>query len=68
MAKILILNGSPRKNGKTASLVKAFAEGAESVGNEINEMLSLRRERQEAASADSFRKTGDVRSLSPNFV
>jgi multimeric flavodoxin WrbA len=38
MAKILILNGSPRKNGKTTSLVKAFAEGAESVGNEVNEL------------------------------
>ena len=38
MAKILILNGSPRKNGKTASLVKAFVEGAESIGNEVKEL------------------------------
>jgi multimeric flavodoxin WrbA len=38
MAKIVILNGSPRKNGKTASLVKAFIEGAESVGNEVKEL------------------------------
>lgn len=38
MKKIMILNGSPRKNGKTASLVKAFIEGAESAGNEIKEM------------------------------
>ena len=30
MAMILILNGSPRKNGKTASLINAFTEGAES--------------------------------------
>ena len=37
MKKILILNGSPRKNGKTASLVKAFTEGAESAGNEVKE-------------------------------
>ena len=37
MKKIMILNGSPRKNGKTASLVKAFTEGAESVGNEVEE-------------------------------
>ena len=36
--KILILNGSPRKNGKTASLVKAFVEGAKSAGNEVKEM------------------------------
>ena len=37
MKKIMILNGSPRKNGKTASLVKAFTEGAESAGNEVKE-------------------------------
>ena len=33
MKKILILNGSPRKNGKTASLVRAFVAGAEDAGN-----------------------------------
>ena len=38
MKRILVLNGSPRKNGKTASLVKAFKEGAESAGNEVVEM------------------------------
>lgn len=38
MAKILILNGSPRKNGKTASLVKAFVEGAEASGNEVKNL------------------------------
>ena len=38
MARIVILNGSPRKNGKTASLVKAFIEGAESAGNEVREL------------------------------
>lgn len=37
MAKILILNGSPRKNGKTYALVKAFMEGASESGNEIKE-------------------------------
>ena len=37
MKKILILNGSPRKNGKTASLVNAFREGAESAGNQVQE-------------------------------
>ena len=35
MAKILILNGSPRKNGATASLMKALIEGAKENGNEI---------------------------------
>lgn len=38
MAKVLILNGSPRKNGKTASLVKSFKEGAEASGNEVKEL------------------------------
>ena len=38
MAKIVILNGSPRKNGKTASLVKAFIEGVESGSNEVKEL------------------------------
>ena len=38
MKKIMILNGSPRKNGKTASLVKAFVEGAKSAGHEVKEM------------------------------
>ena len=37
MSKILILNGSPRKNGKTASLVNAFTEGAKSAGNEVKD-------------------------------
>lgn len=34
--RILILNGSPRRNGNTASLVKAFREGAEEAGHEVN--------------------------------
>ena len=38
MANILILNGSPRKNGKTASLIRAFTEGARSAGNDVNDM------------------------------
>ena len=33
--KILVLNGSPRKDGNTAALVEAFKEGAESAGNEV---------------------------------
>lgn len=37
MANILILNGSPRKNGSTASLIKAFADGAIESGNEVRE-------------------------------
>lgn len=37
MANILILNGAPRKNGSTASLIGAFADGAVSSGNEVRE-------------------------------
>lgn len=33
--KIVILNGSPRKTGNTSELVKAFTEGAISVGNDV---------------------------------
>ncbi len=34
--KILVLNGSPRKNGVTSAMIKAFLEGAESNGHEIS--------------------------------
>ena len=37
MSNIMILNGSPRKNGNTAKLVQSFKEGAESVGNRVQE-------------------------------
>ncbi len=33
--KILVLNGSPRPNGNTASMADAFAEGAKENGHEI---------------------------------
>lgn len=32
MKKIVILNGSPRRNGYTAALIQSFAEGAQSAG------------------------------------
>lgn len=37
--KIVILNGSPRKNGNTSALVKAFTEGAESAGHAVTEFF-----------------------------
>ena len=37
MKKIVILNGSPRRNGYTAALIQAFAEGAQSAGHEVRE-------------------------------
>ncbi len=33
--KIVILNGSPRPNGNTKGLIKAFTEGAESKGHKV---------------------------------
>ena len=33
MSKILVLNGSPRKDGNTKLLAEAFAEGAKAAGN-----------------------------------
>ena len=36
-ADIILINGSPRKNGNTSALVKAFREGAESAGHTVTE-------------------------------
>lgn len=33
--KIIVLNGAARKNGNTVKLVEAFADGAESAGNQV---------------------------------
>lgn len=35
--KIIVLNGSPRKNGNTSALVAAFTAGAQSAGNTVTE-------------------------------
>lgn len=37
--KIVILNGSPRRNGNTSALVRAFTEGAETAGNTVTEFF-----------------------------
>ena len=37
--KIVILNGSPHKNGNTSALVKAFTEGAENAGHTVTEFF-----------------------------
>lgn len=37
--KIIILNGSPRKNGNTSSLVNAFSTGAKESGNTVTEFF-----------------------------
>lgn len=33
--KIIVLNGSPRKNGNTSALVREFVRGAEQAGNQV---------------------------------
>ena len=37
--KIVILNGSPRRNGNTSALVKAFSEGAAQAGHTVREFF-----------------------------
>lgn len=37
--KIVILNGSPRRNGNTSALVREFTQGAESAGNTVTEFF-----------------------------
>ena len=36
---IIILNGSPRKNGNTSALVRAFTQGTEQAGHEVTEFF-----------------------------
>ena len=35
--QIIILNGSPRKNGNTSALTAAFTKGAEEAGHTVTE-------------------------------
>ena len=37
--RIVILNGSPRRDGNTSALVRAFTEGAESAGHTVTEFF-----------------------------
>ena len=37
--RIVILNGSPRRKGNTAALVKSFTEGAEQAGHRVTEFF-----------------------------
>ena len=57
MAKILILNGSPRKNGNTAALVKAFTDGAIEAGNEVREAYIQGMDVKQCLGCDSCMKT-----------
>ena len=57
MANILILNGAPRKNGATASLVKAFTEGAKEAGNEVREAYIQGMDVKNCLGCDACMKT-----------
>ena len=57
MKNILVLNGSPRKNGSTASLIKAFAEGAKESGNEVREAYIQGMEINACLGCDACMKT-----------
>ncbi len=57
MASILILNGSPRKNGATASLIKVFTEGAKEAGNEIREAYIQSMNIKDCLGCDACMKT-----------
>lgn len=37
--RIVVLNGSPRKNGNTSALVKSFTEGAQKAGHTVTEFF-----------------------------
>ena len=37
--RIVILNGSPRRQGNTSALVRAFTQGAESAGHTVTEFF-----------------------------
>lgn len=37
--KIMVLNGSPRRNGNTSRLIESFRQGAEGAGHEVKEFF-----------------------------
>ena len=57
MSNILILNGAPRKNGSTASLIKAFTEGAIASGNEVREAYIQGMDIKNCLGCDACMKT-----------
>ncbi|MBR5111702.1 MAG: flavodoxin family protein [Clostridia bacterium] len=59
ISNILILNGSPRKNGKTASLVNAFKAGAEASCNEVTELYLQGMKIGGCLAREGCRRTGN---------
>ena len=57
MANILVLIGSPRKNGSTASLINAFIVGAKESGNAVREAYIHDMAIKQCLGCDSCMKT-----------
>lgn len=58
MKKVLILSGSPRKNGNSAALCREFARGAEESGNTV-ELVFLRDKKIDYCQACYYCKNHD---------
>ena len=48
--RVLILNGSPRPNGNTKQMIRAFCEGLEKAGHEFDELDICRMRSEEHTS------------------
>lgn len=56
---ILVLNGSPRKNGNTARLVQAFTKGAEEVGHSVKIEAVAQKQIHGCTACEYCRTKGD---------
>ena len=65
--KIVILNGSPRRNGNTSALVKAFTNGAESVGHTVTRFDAALKNVGGCRACETCFKTGKACSFDDDF-
>ncbi|MBQ8586168.1 MAG: flavodoxin family protein [Butyricicoccus sp.] len=61
--KILVLSGSPRRNGNTAAHVAAFAEGARAAGHTVDVIEVCRKKIAGCLACDACRRAGDRRCV-----
>lgn len=74
--KILVLNGSPRPNGATADMVKAFARGAEEAGHTVNVVCAAQKNVKGCMACEYCHTKGngacvqkdDMQELYPEFL
>ncbi|NHM15293.1 flavodoxin family protein [Eggerthellaceae bacterium zg-887] len=73
--KILVVNGSPRKNGNTARMVKAFAEASEAKGNTVVEFNAALSNIGGCHACETCYKSGkpctyddDFNTVAPDFL